>query len=446
VEKFECLLGETYQFDVEVAFTPNIFHLGTLKMSHKDITIRFSCEYDRDDNDEIFRRKYEEVFCQSKDIYFKLFNLEMINADNGVFHNSSYNRMYYRATYSVQYMICSESPLSANDILAGFSIYSKDINKWIGNTNKQEEILNHYESPDSDIIDLSEFSTELSSDCLLKCDYTTTVYHNSPEYMGGISYPPRIIISYLKQVSFKQIINDLYYLLDTFSFLIGESIAIKKAELTLCGFHRNMVKTYIYFRHEKKKHENGKNHVVFFPLGTDLRFRMDDVPEFPIKTFQNFFSLNDYKRRLIKQLLKSRTMAIGEDKYLSIFRIAEKLSYRKKCKTIDNMKIEFECIKDFFPDNFIINHLQKMVRLRHDISHANEYSVDDRTLQLYIGAVDVLATFLIMKKLLTLNEEIIAKVLPRHRDLQSMVVPKIYYSDNGLKEKESKNMDSLKKT
>jgi len=444
VEKFECLLGETYQFDVEVAFTPNIFHLGTLKMNPKDITIQFSCEYARDDNEENFYRKYEEVFCQSKDLYFKLFNLEMINANNGIFHNCSYNRMYYRATYSAQYVICSESPLSVNDMLTGFSIYSKDINRWIGNTKKQEEILNNYESPDSNAIDLSEFSTELSSDCLLKCNYTTTVYHNSPEYMGGISYPPRIIISYLKQVSFNRIINDLYYLIDIFSFLIGESVIIEEANLALAGFHRNIVKTYIYFRHEKRKHEENKRYVVFFPLGIDLRFKMDDIPEFPIEIFKNFFDLNDYKQNLIKQLLKARTMAIGEDKYLSIFRVAEKLSFRKGHNTTDNMTREYEYIKNIFPDNFLNDHVERMVVLRNDISHANEYSVDDRALQLYIGAVDVLATFLIMKKLLTIDEQIIAKVLPRHRELQSMVVPKIYYSDNGQKEKEYKSMDSLK--
>jgi len=444
VEKFECLLGETYQFDVEVAFTPNIFHLGTLKMSHKDITIQFSCEYARDNNEENFHWKYEEIFCQSKDLYFKLFNLEMINADNGIFHNCSYNRMYYRATYSVQYMICSESPLSVNDILIGFSIYSKDINRWIGDTRKQEAILNYYVSPDSNTVDLSEFSTELSSDCLIKCDYTTTIYHNSPGYMGGISYPPRIIISYLKQVNFKRIINDLYYLLDVFSFLIGENILIRDARLTLYGFHRNIVKTYIYFCHNQEKSIKNKKHVVFFPLGTDLRFRMDDVPEFPIETFKSFFSLNDYKRRLIKQLLKARTMAIGEDKYLSIFRVAEKLSFRKGHNVTENMMRAYEYIKDFFPDNFLNDHIEKMVKLRNDISHANEYSVDERTLQLYIGAVDVLATFLIMKKLLIINEQIIVKVLPRHRELQSMVVPKIYYSDNRQKEKESKSVDSLK--
>jgi hypothetical protein len=444
MEKFECLLRKTYQFNVEVAFTPKIFHLGTLKMSHKDITIQFSCEYAKYENEENFHRKYEEVFCQTRDLYFKLFNLEMINASNGVFHDYSYNHMYFRATYSVQYVICSESPLSLNYMVAGFSIYSKDINRWIGNTKKQEAILNNYESPDSNAIDLSEFSMELSSDCLFKCNYTTTVYHNSTEYMGGISYPPRIIISYLKQVSFSQIIKDLYHLLDIFSFLIGENIVINDAKLTLCGSHSNIAKTYIYFRHGEKKHIKSNGHVVFFPLGKDLRFRMDDVPEFPIKIFKTFFDLNDYKRRLIKQLLKARAMAIGEDKYLSIFRVAEKLSFRNGHNTKDNMMRAYEYIKDFFPDNFLNDHVEKMVDLRNDISHANEYSVDDRTLQLYIGAVDVLATYLIMKKLLIIDEQIIVKVLPRHRELQSMVVPKIYYSDNGQKGKESKSMDSLK--
>ena len=442
MKNFECLLGESYQYNVHVAFTPNIFHLGTLNMSPNEITIQFSCEYNRADNEEKFHWDYKEVCCQTSGLYFKLIDLEVVNYEDGVFSDSMYERRYYRAVYSVQYVIISETPFSSNEWITGFSIVSEDINKWIGNTNKQEAILSHYGFPLSNSIEQTEFHLVLSPDYSLACGYDINIFHNSPEYKGGISFPPKTMISYYQQVDFKRIKSDLNWLIDIFSFLIGKEIIIEKLLFIYSQPYNKQKKVQVYFRHDKKNNQSEERQLVFFPLGTDLRFRTEDVPEFHLNTFKTFYGLNDFNRGLIKQLLKARTMLIGEDKYLSTFRVAEKLSYKKGHKTTDNLIRAFEKIENISPS--IIDNVEKMVRLRHDISHANEYTIDESTLYFYIGAVDVLATYLIIKKLLIIDDQIIAKILPRHRQLRSMVVPKIYYSENIQKENESNNSDSLK--
>jgi hypothetical protein len=438
MSKIECLLAETYQHNVQVAFTPNIFHLGILNMSPSEITIQFSCEYDSDNTEEQFLWKYNEIYCQTSDVFFKLIDLERITADFGVFQDSSYNRWYHRAIYSIQYVICSVSPFSTFDNLTGFSITSKEINRWIGNTHKQENILQYYENRDNGKFELTEFITGTTLDSSLKCDYNITLYHNSPEYKGGILFPPEITMHYFQPVNINRIITDLFYLADVFSFLIGENITIEKSYLYLGQFLGRPKETYLYYKHIKKEDTTNDNYGVFFPLGTDLRFKHSDTPEFPLKIFQDYFGLNDYNKRLIKQFIKSRIMLNNEDKYLSLFRIAEKLSYRKNFNTKENLENEYKHIKDMFPNNIqILTKTEEMVKLRHDITHANEYIVDEMTLQFYIDAINILSTFLIMKKLLNIDEQIINKVLPRHRLLQRMVVPKVYFSEKEIKEKES---------
>jgi hypothetical protein len=465
----KLLLNKKYEFRVFVAFTPGNYHLGTLKLSPNKISIQFSCEFDTFNGEEPFEYHYDEVQCNNFHDYFILLNVEMVRMEDGMLGSS--RKCYRKAEYTIKYVIKQNSYTFNTNNIWGFSLNFLELNEWIGNTTKQEDILFHYENKNFDKMDITEFWTFLSTDSKLICHYDWAAYHNSSEQRGGVSFSPKMSCVYAHSVNFERMISDFASLVNFFSLIIGKEINIEN--ITLIGQYSigGNNKAYMYFCH--KSFSASDSHLTFFPLGTNMRFKQENIPEFPLGLFSTYFSLSEYNRNLVKRFLNARTMIYGEDKFLALFRLAEKLSFSKKeyfskdindkllpcVKTLltDNgvsdkdaskfikriekvyesknnteatILIPFSVIKPFLPegtqDNSIIG---KMTKLRNDITHANEYDTNESTLRLYINLLDVMVIYLILSKLLGVEDNVIAFVLPRLEHIRSLVVPNIYYSD-----------------
>jgi hypothetical protein len=85
-------------------------------------------------------------------------------------------------------------------------------------------------------------------------------------------------------------------------------------------------------------------------------------------------------------------------------------------------------IKPFLPEDVCDQErIKKMKKLRDDITHANEYELSESDLIFYINLLDVMATYLFLTKHLEISSDILSLIMPRHAQIQWMVIPKIYY-------------------
>jgi hypothetical protein len=477
-------LDQKYEFEVSIAFNSEKYHFGTLKLTQTEITIQFSCEYNLPDA-ENFKSLYADVKCYSNDEHFLLINLNRIEAHEGILDYSE--RYFYKASYSVQYVIINDSPFVNSNMIASFSVSSSDINRWIGNTNKQEEILQTYETAISKPFKRTEFIRQITLKNTLMCSYTVSFFHDSPNYKGGIIFPPRISFGYSSNTDISSLIKDIHRFIDIFSFIIGKRLFIDAIRINLSISFGQNKKAYLYFCYSQG--QNIATDVVFFPLGTDLRIKLENIPEFPLNLFDRYFMLSEYYQNLLRRFLNAREMIIGEEKFLAVFRLAEKLSFEKKeyfpedvnnkiltitkdylksngykskdvssylkrLKKVNESKYNteatliktFSLIKEFIPEDANINEsVGKMVKLRNDITHANEYHPDEMKLGIFINLLDVLVTYLFLKNVLGVMDDIITLILPRHKQLRRIFVPKIYYSSKNDDKKEkngSEKMDS----
>lgn len=287
---------------------------------------------------------------------------------------------------------------------------------------------------------------------------------NSPEQKAGIEYPPFAYFAIEEPSNFfnaKKIVKDFFYI---FYLILGYQIKLDKIIFDTDGINclENKIDAYYYFPILSKQAEKliKKSDYVLYPFGKNLRFDTSGLPDFPLDSLSIYFNLNDYKKDLFRKFnFYSNLPYNSEEKFLGLFRLVEKLTLIQKPYFADNIICEIfkivklklienncnkkdirnfiskcckenvskynteACIIKFLKSihidlkkeiKFDNDTIQKMVKLRNDITHVNDYYIDEEILISYIFFLDFLTIYLLLKEI-KVEEDKISKVLLRYK-------------------------------
>lgn len=379
-----------------------------------------------------FDFNYENLICEYKHSY----EIELIKLDYLKYQSDFYSNTK-DISYTVEKVLFKEN--NAKNKYKKMIIKSKDINTWVGFTKLQRElgfeikqrIFNQYKE-NFKFIDCNFF--------ILNIFYEINT--NQDTFNGKITYTylPCIELDFKENLNFEEVEKIYFELLDLFYVLLGFDLNVE--QIILKSEQEDYTNTYFYY---KKDYKAVQNNSVFVSLSNDLFEQYRE--ELNLKIFQNYFKLNDYNKSFFKAFRKYKMFHYTEDKLLGYFRILENLMFDKNeifteekldiyianitiketekikekqillegnqkiKKVIDKpIKDRKEIIKFVVFHNKVLNVLsnnyklkvnfidiEKIVKLRNDISHFNEYNINQNDLEKFIDYLEFLVNYVLLK-------------------------------------------------
>ncbi|MFS7185906.1 HEPN domain-containing protein [Serratia proteamaculans] len=422
--KSEIILSESYEFHVVIKKDGDSF-AGYLQFSPGDIKLRIMGESSNERTFTIGWENQNIITCHCHNRQFILINLKMNSAMSRMITRHPTMVSYHEIVYDVDFLISSESIIRVSDLYSYINVHSKTINKWIGNTEKQQQLIEyHYKmmsDNSKDRISPLELSTEIDGKGELLVSYNFSSHMMSPSFSAGITFPPSLGVNLHEKTNYQGIYELYNQLYDLMSFLIGDEVSVQKITIEK---DRNFGsrEAYIYYPTEKLATRRYKT-VILFPLGHNLRYDTLGLPPVPLSLFNNFF--NSDSKTYINKYIKYRRMLSSEERFLGFFRLLESMCYIEKeyldsnllsetltkskpilfkifenkksvnellnrIKVVNKSKYNTEkCIRDFFKElptemtsqwKYSYSEISTICKLRNDITHANAHSINDDNL------------------------------------------------------------------
>ncbi|GHU16620.1 hypothetical protein FACS1894163_06260 [Spirochaetia bacterium] len=426
--KTSLSLNDFDRIKVNISLNSDVYHIGYLSFSPINIQIEVTAEYESLQDAEIFKTEYDKIFCegkrQSSNYYYTLFNLTVIELEYGLLHSIN-GRTYARALYNVECFLENEYYNSNDNKVNSIIIYSDILEKWLGNTFKQEEIVVDYLNgnlwKENKMFNRDEFSIEILDKTKLSVKYNITESFSTPEYFAGVIFPPFIEIDYFTHVNIEKVLNNIKDLSTIFSYLLGFKMDIHKIIIK----QGVSLSSDIFFCYKQPLNIDEQ---IFFPYGRNQKSKLEDTPELPLEIFQTFFKMNDYEKHLFQRNIEAKEVSVIEEKFLLIFRLVEKKAVRDRKNTADELFRVYNKFSSFsgIDTSFDEEITKNMTRLRHDITHANEYYSTDKCIEFFIRILSLLSTYLYLKEL-NLSEESILKLIKRQNNKLRVAIHFRYY-------------------
>lgn len=458
----ELLLNENYTFTVTIRTSGGSF-AGELELSPKRITLTISGEEHKSSEEHKSRKcdipiqDMRVLSCTYLNATFMLVNLQFVSRSgmNVEFHPEIIN--FFTMKFEAEYVIYSPNIPISDHMFTGIQIYSSTIHEWLGNTTTQEDIINRYYKGTlfSDDSPLVEFITEVHNQYRIGVCYEASSHHMSPNFSAGINFPPVLFSDFASLKSADEIVeayNDVYSL---FAFLTGDELTIDKVLIPINNpFPR--ANASLYYQSAKTP-DRSRYACILFPLGKNLRYDLQALPELPLSLFEVYFALDDTQKEYIAKYIRYRRMANPEDRFLGYFRILERLcyirgyyldeqllnsaidkhrgylikkfgnskgikSFLKNLSYWNSSKYNTEkCILEFIKSlpkeqvqgwRFKTNDVTAVCKLRNDITHANKYTITDTNLERYTKFIEVLLNYALMRQL-NVNYKQCMHIVPR---------------------------------
>lgn len=426
----ELLLDDIYNLDVNVIYK-NDKYSGTLNISKKKIQLSFSFE-----ENSIFTCNdfYKYLSCEFQLNYkINLYNLSLEKSSWKTISRQGENIHFNEYLFDVEYLFFDKVGMGIDSLQSFYSIriISDDISEWLGNTNKQFNLLTKQKNENA-----TEFICKIDDDMHIILSYSKSFYRK--ELSEGTTLTPELVILFSSEKNIEYIHKKINQLKDLFNFIIGRNIKFDKILL-------NNDESFFY----KDIYEEKKSYsYVFFPNTKNIRFPYLNY-EFDFNIFIDYFNLTNHKRNLFREFIKYRTFSNSEESFLGYYRILEYLTIKKKkyfetvdnnfinriknilkknnqkktvdsfisrCVKLNNTKYNTQkCFSDFFKSidieikeklNFDILILEDISKLRNDITHLNEYNTDAKTLTKYNAILEFLL-ILFLLRLLKVNDKTI---------------------------------------
>lgn len=417
VEKL--LLTRKYELGIHIKFDNENPIKGNLIIDQNSIHLKiYNTTFD-------FSFNYENLICEyNHNIEIELINLEYLK----------YSTDYYSHTkdivYRIEKVLFKECNSKSN--YKKLIIKSKDINNWIGFTKLQRTIgfevqqrLFNQHKELFKFIDCNDF--------ILNIFYEINT--NQDTFNGTIKYTylPYIELNFKRNLKFKEVENIYFELLDLFYLLLGFDLGVEQVNFkTEEDYYNN---TYFYY---KKDYETIERNSVFISLANDLFEQYRE--SLKLEIFQNYFQLDKYKKSFFKAFRKYKMFHYTEDRFLGYFRILENLMFNKEEKFTESYKEIYlenitlldedklkeksklvevlnkpiidrkEMIKFIVFHNIVLNVLsnnyklivdfidvEKIVKLRNDISHFNDYKITQNDLEKYIDYLEFLVNYVLLR-------------------------------------------------
>jgi len=322
-------------------------------------------------------------------------------------------------------------------------IFSKTVNEWVGYTTTQDRIFEAgYKRENMDHL-LVEFSAPINDAEEVGVQYNGKFRQSQLSYEVGFTFPPSLF--YLlgekeNAVDPYAVYTRVYNLL---AFLTGTEPSVQTITLNyhVHGYNRE---GSLYCVNNSLKPKRTDTYAMF-PLGKDPLFEHWGIAPFPMSSFALYFGQESELPDLLGKYVKYRSMGNVEDRLLGYFRLLEKHCYNRKYYLDEELFVRFsrvakswvkangrlttkqiksfegglkrfngqkynteKCVTDFLlslPEpiqqgvGVTPQQLQEICKLRNDITHANNYHIEETKMHTLTAHIHHLLIFAILEKL-----------------------------------------------
>jgi len=418
VKEFD--LDKKYEFRVSVNGESGCF-AAELKLSPEAITLRVS-------GDQIGFRTWgptrwelESLECFGVGWTFLLFDLHCVKSGSYAVGAMLGNVMHFEVEYVASHALISKGgPLNLD--MRSIHILSPTLKKWVGYTEKQQEIVEDQVGGTGvglragfEEFDTTEFCVNVNGEGVVLVNYNIKAKASPFEFEVGVRFPPSFCVFSDSQILSKDVMR-LYQKAYAFlSLLHGRELQVDRIEL--CEDDPRTGDSFLYYPKPALTAYELSSY-SWFPLGHNLRFDSLGLLSFPLDSIAKYFSKEYLVSDKWNKYLKYRRMTNVEERFLGYFRLLESLTKTSKSfldsdllkiqvtrvekimvrifgqqkevrgflRGIDrynNSKYNTEkCILDFYkklPDKVLSgwrlkqDAITSICKLRNDISHANDY-------------------------------------------------------------------------
>ncbi|NCD11319.1 MAG: hypothetical protein EOL93_02100 [Epsilonproteobacteria bacterium] len=317
----KLLLKEKYSVDVKVNYSSNYWVSGILNISQDNITLIIYGET-HEKSDYKYNGQFKQLICTNYlNTVFILLDVTLIKShsarlsqDIGSFYNE----------YQVSELLFNKDHRSNIANFSQISFKSKDLQKWIGHTQLQNDIIDEYFSKKNNQLDTKELLIEIGNMYLI-IHYPTNQYWSPDDYRAGIEFIPAFNIVFHEEVSFAFIKKKYFELLNLLYLLFGYDLDVDEIKFI------NNDTSFSYYYKQRLDRTYDRNQLV--PLGHNLKFNDNNILETPIEIFQKYFRLNDLQKQFFQSFKKYRQFKYGEEKFLGYFRILENIMFDEEILT-----------------------------------------------------------------------------------------------------------------
>ncbi|MDV5169717.1 HEPN domain-containing protein [Photobacterium rosenbergii] len=438
-------LYKNYEVNVTLGENGNRF-AGTLTLTPKAITLKVMGETREGRSYPDFWNDVDKLICNDINKTFILHNLRATRGVSRAIDSYPENIGYFEREYSVDFVVFVPTDHFYDEKCFNLiDIKSKSISRWIGTTKKQQKIIDIYGKRES-IFESGELLNQLSllidDGSYLSISYNLSTHFSSPEFSAGLSFPPSLTLYFNKTINSSNIkskYDEIYTLL---AFFISNDFEVERITLGY-DFYGRKCEGMLYFpvQNTLPKHDQGYD---FFPLGVDLAFDSLCLPEVSTNYLNNYFCMDNKHKGHFHKFLKYRRLQNPEEQFLGFFRILESLCYKTK-NHLDSellsdviqrskpyLKKKFKdtkgvnsflrglprynqskyntekCLQDFYTqiptdtsDEWSVskNDIASVCRLRNDLTHANDFYIEEHDLYKKTKFIEVLLVIAMGMKL-----------------------------------------------
>jgi hypothetical protein len=324
----ELHLNESYHFDVTVENNGTCF-VGELSLTPQMCTLIIRGDI-LEGRQPIF--DMDELSDLACDCFGGRFLLLGLKGDGFSIHHIVHHPKpvsHFEIKYKISHAIYGRAILSKDIGFTEIEFDSRSIDRWVGYTHTQDDIVNRYLNgtlfPFMGVLP-TEFECALNSIGILRIIYHPSTHHSIEGFSMGLRFPPTLSMLFNCEKTSDQTIENVNELKTLLSFLIGGVLDLSTIKLTT-GQGR-MHSLSLYFSHAQAVAENRE--YPWFPLSRNLRVDTLGLPEFPLESLGNYFGLPPGNREYFKKYIKYREMRNPEERFLGFFRLLEKLCFQKE--------------------------------------------------------------------------------------------------------------------
>lgn len=412
-------LSESYKYFVTISID-GVSFAGELSLTPNRIVFRFGGDTSSNRSYDYPGIKIDTLECKGVKQNFILFGLHEISFKSQHLPDNPEPMGSFEVSYEVGHVIICPLNLDRENINS-VQIHSSTFSNWLGYTTTQQKILDShgYSIRNSDAgvtVSIYEFSRPIKDIGKLYQRYNVKEFFSLADYSAGLTFPPSLNIAIDGSIKTEDIFGLYNKTYNLFSVLHGDELLIECIEL--CS-QDNLPRRsgFLYYPTTKDRVRFSRSFSLF-PLGKNLKFDTQGLPQLSEGSFENYFNLPSKNLEYWGKYIKYRRMKNIEERFLGYFRLLEALTYTTRsyldgeklksiCRTLkpdlikhfedksavnkfmarlprlNNSKYNTQaCMSEFYgaiPEQakkmlkLNDSHIESICRLRNDISHANDY-------------------------------------------------------------------------
>jgi hypothetical protein len=321
----ELDLNSSYEFDVIVK-TEDLNFAGELILKPSKITLSIRGEESDERSCPIgWERNLKQIICEDINITFVLHNLRLISGRSRSLFQYPKGIQFFERIFQVDNVIYIPTSIYRDGNFYSINLYSKRLSKWVGYTKLNSNIMREAENG-ARISSLVEFDTPIENFGSLGVKYN--LYGYIEPFKFGTRLSSLFFIDFCSGHNadkIKEIYDKVYNFL---AVITGDDFNPQKIEVCY-GDHECSTTCYLYYPTKDINYKISSSEILF-PLGDHLVNDQLNYPAFPINSFKEFYTLEKKQVGYWEKYIKYRRMTNIEERFLGYFRILESLCFQKK--------------------------------------------------------------------------------------------------------------------